>query len=169
MRLSPRVMASRKNGALSHGPKTVEGKKRSAMNSMRHGLLAENILLPFESGETFQLLHDQFREKFGPADNVEDNHVEELVAAVWRMRRLWAIETRLFKQASARRTEPDSMDRLAGAFSDLARGPELALLHRYEGRINRQYQRALGNLLLIGENENDQTNPDDDNSNSGST
>ena len=44
--------ASRANGARSRGPKTPEGKARSARNSLNHGLLARAILLEGESHAT---------------------------------------------------------------------------------------------------------------------
>jgi hypothetical protein len=45
------------------------------------------------------------------------------------------------------------MSRLAAAFSQLAASPELNLLHRYEARLHRIYQRALNNLLMLREPE----------------
>jgi hypothetical protein len=38
---------------------------------------------------------------------------------------------------------------MADAFSGLADGPALALIHRYEARLHLMYQRALHNLLLL--------------------
>jgi hypothetical protein len=47
----------------------------------------------------------------------------------------------------------DEASRIAGAFSDLAASPQLNLLHRYEARLHRIYQRALDNLLILREPE----------------
>src|SRR6185312_7791684 len=114
---------------------TEDGKRRSSLNAIRHGLLAKGVVLGNESEETFARLHAQHLAKLGPADDVEEGAVEEMVAASWRLRRLWAIETRLFDNSIAKRQEPDERDRLAGAFSDLAAGNSLHILDRYETRL----------------------------------
>ena len=77
--------------------------------------------------------------------------VEEMVAAYWRMRRAWAIETRMLEDAAATPTEgaPDPLGRMAAAFTTLAASPALALMHRYETRLHLVYQRSLHNLLLL--------------------
>jgi hypothetical protein len=79
--------------------------------------------------------------------------IEEMVAANWRTRRAWAIENRLMDQAPRNQPPGDQMSRLAAAFSQLAASPELNLLHRYEARLHRIYQRALDNLLMLREPE----------------
>jgi hypothetical protein len=148
-RLSKQVIASRKNGKVSRGPKTPEGKRRSSANSLRHGLLAKCVVLKNESQPIFSLVLDQHLEKLNPADDVEHGLVEEMVAAAWRMRRLWAIETTALNNAVDKRTESSELARLAAAFSDLARGNDLHLLDRYETRLHRMYQRSLHNLVLL--------------------
>ncbi len=50
------ITASRANGARSRGPKTPEGKARSARNSTHHGLLARVLLLEGESRDRFDEL-----------------------------------------------------------------------------------------------------------------
>jgi hypothetical protein len=149
--LSKRALASRANGAKSRGPKTEQGKRRSAQNSLRHGLLAKCILLDNECRDTFQIVHQYHLEKFNPADDVEHSAVEEMVAAAWRLRRIWTIETALFDNKIGSRTDPTSRDRMAAAFSELAAGNELNLLDRYEARLHRAYQRALSNFLALRE------------------
>jgi hypothetical protein len=162
MRLSKKAVASRINGARSRGPKTEEGRKRSSMNALRHGLLSNCVLIPGESKEVFDLLLNQHLAKLEPADGPEHSAVEEMVACIWRQRRLWAIETRLLANAAAKHTETDDpLDSIAAAFSDLAKGPELAAVHRYDGRLHRMHQRALQNLFLLSDSEPDQPKQDD--------
>jgi hypothetical protein len=104
-----------------------------------------------ESSECFDELVTQHQERFAPADGVEFAMIEEMVAANWRMRRAWAIENRLMEKAIRNQPPGDEAARIAGAFSQLAASPELNLLHRYEARLHRIYQRALDNLLLLRE------------------
>jgi hypothetical protein len=122
---------------------------RASANSTRHSLLARNLVLDDESKETFAILHQQYIDRINPTDGIEIGLVEELAATSWRQRRLLAIETRLFNQAAAKRTEPDVVDSFAGAFSDLSRCPEFHVLDRYESRLHRMFQRTLKNIQLI--------------------
>ena len=130
------------------------------MNALRHGLLSQCVLLPGENHEIFDALHDQYMAKFEPADGVELSAVEAMVAAEWRQCRLMAIESRLLANAANKRPEPDALDRIAGAFGDLAHRPELNLIHRYEGRLIRMQQRALQNLFLLSDTDPDNYPPD---------
>jgi hypothetical protein len=143
MRSLRRINSSRANGARSRGPITPEGKERSSANALRHGLLAKCIVLENESSECFDELVTQHQERFAPADGVEFAMIEEMVAANWRMRRAWAIENRLMEKAIRNQPPGDEAARIAAAFSHLAASPELNLLHRYEARLHRIYQRAL--------------------------
>src|SRR5271157_4200382 len=146
-----RIYASRANAARSTGPITPEGKERSSANAIRHGLLAKCVVLENESGPCFDDLVAQHTERFAPADGVEFGMIEEMAAAYWRMRRAWAIENRLMEKALHNQPPGDEAARIAAAFSELAATPELNLLHRYEARIHRIYQRALFNLALLGQ------------------
>jgi hypothetical protein len=148
-----RINASRANGARSRGPITAEGQERSSANAIRHGLLAKCVVLENESGPCFDDLVAQHTERFAPVDGVEFGMIEEMVAAYWRMRRAWAIENRLMEKALRNQPPGDEAARIAAAFSELAASPELNLLHRYEARLHRMYQRALYNLVFLGECE----------------
>jgi hypothetical protein len=148
-----RITASRANAARSTGPITPEGKERSAANATRHGLLAKCVVLENESAPCFDNLVAEHTARFAPADGVEFGMIEEMAAAYWRMRRAWAIENRLMEKALRNQPPGDEAARIAAAFSELAATPELNLLHRYEARLHRIYQRALFNLTLLGERE----------------
>ncbi|MCL5746510.1 MAG: hypothetical protein M1541_21695 [Acidobacteria bacterium] len=86
-------------------------------------------------------------------DSVELGMVEEMAASFWRLRRSWAIETSLMDQGVEAAQSPDAVTRIATAFSTLAATPQLALLHRYEARLHRMYQRAINTFLLLRNTE----------------
>ncbi len=144
-----RVTSSRANGARSRGPKTVEGKQRSSQNALRHGLLARCVVLPNESEEGFEVLLDQHEERLRASDGVELGLIEEMVAAAWRLRRTWAIETQTLENSLSAQPAGSEVQRITAAFSDPANAQQLNLVHRYETRLHMMFQRALHNLLLL--------------------
>jgi len=144
-----RILSNRANGARSRGPVTVEGKRRSSLNAVSHGLLSDCVLLPGESRESFQQLIAAYFERFGPVDAVELGMIEEMAAASWRLRRAWAIENKLLADEMDSQPLEGDLDRIAASFRTLASSPELALLHRYETRLHVMYQRAFQNMLLL--------------------
>src|SRR5712692_1229646 len=150
--------AARVNGAKSHGPKTAEGKQKSSMNALRHGLTAATVVLTNESDSRFKMVFDAYLEHFQPVGNVEMDLVEEMAVAKWRQRRLWGIETAQLDLQMDRQEEKlkeefektDEVTNTAIAFQKL--GDEsniLSLMHRYETRMCRNYDRALKSLLLL--------------------
>ena len=145
-----RTISSRANGALSKGPITPAGKIRSSKNAIRHGLMAKCVVLGNESRAGFDNLLAGFVERFNPTDAVELGLVEEMFSSFWRQRRAWAIETRILDDAIA--TQPpddDELARLTNGFNSIATQPPLELVHRYETRLHRIFQRALANLILM--------------------
>ena len=142
-----RTISSR---AMVKGPVTPAGKCRSSRNATRHGLMAKIVVLENESREAFDSLQSEFVARFAPTDAVELGLVEEMLSAFWRQRRAWAIETRIMDNATA--TQPpdeDELTRLAGGFTSIAAQPPLELIHRYETRLHRIFQRALANLIQM--------------------
>jgi hypothetical protein len=161
--------AARANGAKSRGPATPEGRARSSRNSLRHGLAAPSanlpsvsVVLPTESREDFQILLNSHLAQFHPAPGVEAELVHMMAAVHWRLRRLQTIETTLLGNEIVRRAshiasefeemdqDPSADDRLAYVFKRLADGGQsLALLVRYEGALNRSYDRAFKQLQML--------------------
>ena len=152
--LSKRAIASRANGAKSRGPITEEGKRRSSQNAIRHGLLANIVVLKDEGKHIFEEILDQHIRKFNPADDVEHDAVDEMAAAHWRIRRLWSIQTNLMNhcmesQSLQESNSPVYMDPIAAAFSELAAGKQLDRLERYETRLHRMYERSFLRLKML--------------------
>ncbi|MEO1017477.1 MAG: hypothetical protein AAFY56_07270 [Pseudomonadota bacterium] len=79
------------------GPKTPEGKARSAMNARKHGLRANKFfLVPHEKAEEFEQFAIEMREAYGPKDVIEQRHVESIVIAMWREMRADRLEAEVF-------------------------------------------------------------------------
>lgn len=146
-----RIRASRRNGRRSRGPQSAIGKLNSSQNAIRHGLLAKCVVLSGESDEGFENLLSQYVAQLQPTHEVERSFVDEMVAATWRLRRAWAIETRLLEQNIEDTPNTDDLGRIVAAFCKLAAGPELPLIHRYQTRLHRNFQHALQNFLILRE------------------
>jgi hypothetical protein len=156
-----RIAASRANGAKSRGPITAKGKERSSRNAIKHGLASATIVLTTEDWPNYLQCREAFIQRFQPADDVELDLVEEMVAARWRQQRMWALESAaLDDEIDAQRANFDQTYsaitpdvRTALAFTKLAdesRG--LALIGRYEARYSRQFYRALKALKELQSN-----------------
>jgi hypothetical protein len=144
-----RIDSSRRNGALSRGPKTPAGKRRSSINSTRHGLLAKCVVLEGESEENLQLLLGKYIDKFTPHDDVELGMVEDMVACYWRLRRAMSIETHLFDRAVVDLSDSGLDSDLGQAWGRLNFSSELTNLYRYQTMLHRMHQRALANFLIL--------------------
>ena len=91
MRSDKQIEASRRNGALSRGPLTPEGKAVTSRNAMTHGLKARDVLLRHESPQQFEQLLNSNLARFAPQDETEMRIVEEYSVAEWRLRRAWTL------------------------------------------------------------------------------
>jgi hypothetical protein len=144
---------ARINGAKSRGPTTIEGKEKSSRNAITHGLTAGNgnILLDCEDPTQFDEVLNKLLGIHEPATPAEKDIVEEMVAARWRTRRMWTIETGLLNAEiltqQSKSDVPDPDIHLASAFRSLTDDSRsLALASRYEARLQRLYDRAYKTL-----------------------
>ena len=87
-----RIEANRANAQLSTGPRTAEGKQRSAMNATRHGLTGRTALLPDEDPQAYQEFCANFRDDLKPKGTLEEQLVQTLADSKWRLNRCRAIE-----------------------------------------------------------------------------
>jgi hypothetical protein len=87
--------ANRANALHSTGPKTPEGKAVVRFNAFRHGLLAQDVVLPGEEADAFEDLWNQVRANLSPMGPVEEFLVDRVVNAMWRLQRLGRAETAL--------------------------------------------------------------------------
>ena len=143
-----RSETARLNGSKSKGPKTPEGRHKSSLNALKHGLCSSSVLLSNESQARFTAHRDGYIARFSPADTVELDLIDQIVAASWRLRRALAMESAAYEREMVRRapecedfTEDDRPFTAIQSLADNSRFP--AHLSRYESRVHRMYHRAL--------------------------
>ena len=81
------------------GPRTSIGKRRSSMNSLKHGMLSGHLILEGESRSDFDKLHHGLRCYFQPQGAMESHLVEHLATLMWRRRRVVAAETGMISRS----------------------------------------------------------------------
>ncbi len=84
--------ANRRNATKSTGPRTRAGKALSSRNALKHGLCAEQVLLPDEDEGEYERLGEQLIDDFSPVGALETTLVQTLAADLWRIGRIRKIE-----------------------------------------------------------------------------
>ncbi|MEO7652910.1 MAG: hypothetical protein ABIZ80_20805 [Bryobacteraceae bacterium] len=150
--MSLKSETSRVNGAKSKGPKTPETKQISSRNALRHGLTSRHtIVLECEDKAEFDELHAAFYAFWRPSNIVEQDLVDDMVAARWRLRRLSTIETAAIDtevqirhpELQKQYEDPDLGVTLGQAVHAMAAGPAFGILARYHTRLCREYKSTL--------------------------
>ncbi len=90
--------ANRRNSKLSTGPKTPEGKAICSLNSLRDGLYATTLLLPTEDKDKFNNIIAKYEVLYQPDSTYEEELVELLAGAKWRMMRAALLEKGVLMQ-----------------------------------------------------------------------
>ena len=159
------IETSKKNGAVSNGPKTPEGKARSSRNALKHGLSAKYYVIFHEEQEQFDQLVATFLDEHQPQSQTELDVVHTLAVASWRLRRVRDMESGALNLALLDYSEDATLhdvdetpyERLAGAVAERMRN--LESLGRYEARIERSYYRALHELRRLKAERPDDSAP----------
>lgn len=154
------IQANRANAQKSTGPKTPEGKRISSQNAGQnvektnaaHGLISGTIVLKGESMPRFNDLATALTQQFQPRNSAETALVQTMIAARWRLLRMWGIQSASFQLEMARQDPSAGSGAVLAAitFRSLAESSSaFALQHRFEATYDRQYNRALAMLLKL--------------------
>ena len=154
-----RIEANRRNAQNSTGPRTAQGKAKSAHNSTTHGLsrlhvnpLAPGCFLKIEDENQFRILLDEYVTTYNPQHRDELDLLTEGVFAKWRQQRLWMAETNQIEIAIAQgESELRKALPMANANAHLANGiakseAVLKLYLRYDAQLHRHYRNCLKDL-----------------------
>ena len=95
-----KIKANRQNAKKSTGPKSLAGKKRSSLNSIKHGLTCEKNVCIGENKKEFEELKAQALKSFPVFDFLSDIYVRKIIHYEWSIRRYHTIETGNFSRES---------------------------------------------------------------------
>jgi hypothetical protein len=148
-----RAEASRRNGAKSRGPRTLEGKARSAQNALKHGMRAEKYLvLPDEDAAEFAELETALVAELAPVGALQTVLARRVAVAAWRLARADRLEAELFEE---RRSADGG---LGLALIRDGNGPRsFETLLRYRGAAMAEFWRALRTLKALQAEQAEQT------------
>lgn len=89
--------ANRRNAFRSTGPRSVEGKRRSSWNALKHGILARATLLADgegkQSAQEFRRLVQRLWADHRPETALEEILIERVASCYWRLGRLLRAES----------------------------------------------------------------------------
>ncbi len=148
--------ANRANARRSTGPRTAAGKARTSRNAIKHGLLGKHLLLENESVEDYDALLNGLIDSHQPVDTAEALLVEKMAIALWKMRRLHAVETATihYSQITSPTLQRSNNPEVNAYLADL-QAQTRALpandqrLIRYQGQLEGQFYRALAALQML--------------------
>ena len=151
MATAAQIAANRRNAQHSTGPRTPEGKAAVRLNSLTHGLRAQDALLPGEDEKAFEEISDAFHQQYQPEGPAELFCVEKMILSFWRNRRIAKIESDIFMNFHPSRPEEHDMTGVLGrAFTIDSLGHDnFCRLARYESSVDRVFYRASRELQAL--------------------
>ena len=156
MATQAQVLANQANAQLSTGPRTEEGRTRSAANATKHGLSAAFRVLPHEDQEDFDELLEDLVKEHQPSTCHQVYLVEQIAKAWWTVARAQRLETRAMEHlAGLLEPSPDDPDSMIVANMFKSNPNALTTLQRYLTQNQNHYHRLWRELKTAKQLENE--------------
>src|SRR3954454_2469645 len=158
MATQKQIEANRRNAQKSTGPKTEQGKMKSRLNALQHGLGAIHVPLPHENLMEYHDLRQGLIETYQPANTQEQMLVDNIASAYFRMQRASRFEAALMnghilgvKKKHGKSLDPDPSDDIGIILAMADENLEQAwrLLERYEKRATSAYYKGIETLRKL--------------------
>ena len=157
------IEANRLNAQKSTGPRTPEGKERASRNAVKHGLLAEQVVIHGEDPAEFDGYRDRMLGELAPVGEVETMLAERAVSLAWRLRRAERLQSAVFARVYRENADdvvlwpkhglpiqpgPDEEEVVLGqvVMTDFGQAQVLDRLLVYERRIEGSFYRTMAEL-----------------------
>lgn len=95
-----KIQANRRNAKKSTGPKTADGKAKSAMNSIKYGIYSDKYLIKDESYEEFHNYRKKILKCLNPTNAVLFDMATHVVSNGWEYQRCTLLESKILNSKS---------------------------------------------------------------------
>jgi hypothetical protein len=151
-----RAEINRLNAQKSTGPCTPEGKQKSSLNALRHGLTSQIAVIPGEDPELYQIHLQAFLDEYDPQSVSELHLVRSLADLAWRIDRIASLEANLLLIPGGTEDIQDTVT-LVKTRDVLMRAVSNLSLHGH--RLSRQLGKTRADLLEIQKQNKGKTTP----------
>ena len=150
--------ANRANAKKCTGPKTREGKFKSSLNALKHGLYSHTFIIKTEDADIFENFSKSYIDEFQPATPSELELLKQLISAAWRRTRIaeliqlridHAIDTVMATPAPLPAQNTNAHLTLRAFEKRENEKPSFARQESHELRLASFFQRILGRLQSI--------------------
>jgi dephospho-CoA kinase len=143
------LIANRENAKKSTGPNDTS---LTRLNALKHGILSEEVLLKGEKKKDLEELGRKLRQELTPQGELEIILVDWIVSNIWRLKRALKVETALMSYEYESGLYDDWNKRPRDerlALKDMLVESDNDVVQRYETTIERQFYRALHELIRL--------------------
>ena len=102
MSTAAQAITNKQNAQQSTGPRTPEGKRASSLNSLRHGLTGQSVVLPGEDAEAYAAFRAKIFADTKPLGVIEEIHAQTVADTQWRLERARGLEASLIALTAKR-------------------------------------------------------------------
>ena len=144
--------ANAANAQFSTGPRTPEGKAKSAMNATRHGLTGRVVVLPSEDMNVYNAFCKELMADLAPETPLERQYAQTFCDTQWRLNRARSYEDSMlalghFEHADSLGIEdPQALAALTAGKVFRENSKAFVNLSLYEQRLQRAQKEALRQL-----------------------
>ncbi|MGI8744578.1 MAG: hypothetical protein ACR2NN_18790 [Bryobacteraceae bacterium] len=146
------LTANRENAQHSTGPRTPEGKQRSSLNALRHGLTSQVVVMPYEDMQAYVIFCEKYISGFDVQGEPERQLAQDLANTQWRINRCHSIECGIYALPHSEHGDAIDIENtqihatLTAASVYLENDRGLENLSRHENRLRRNFQSTLKQL-----------------------
>jgi hypothetical protein len=150
-----KLLANRCNGALSHGPVTPEGRRRSSLNAYRNGLNGQIVCSTPEELAAFKSFCGEIQTELAPVGAIERFLAKSISENMFRLERARSLEMGMFSNGHREHVDemqsghPEADTALAASRTFMEQAHAFQLLTGYEVKILRALEKHQAQLKVL--------------------